>query len=179
MTVDGAIISVLGTDNFAEYEQNVYEKYQEMAEREIMVKLNSLLSNVVFLKILKQWSAQCACRFLEYREITIRLKSGRQWEVLSPVFLRARPKKKRGRSPKRQKGALRHLGLELLGIIKRTSPALWHQTSRTLSRSTCPYISSGTVTPMPQRDSRPSESIPRIFFTIHLPELLSSNLRME
>ncbi len=124
MTVNTAIISVLGTENFAEYEQNVYEKYQEMAEREIIAKLNSLLSNAVFLKILKQWGTQCACRFLEYREITIRLKSGRQWEVLSPVFLRAQPKKKRGRSPKRQKGALRHLGLELLGIIKRTSPAL-------------------------------------------------------
>jgi len=124
VTVNSAIISVLGTEDFAEYEQNVYEKYQEMAEREIIAKLNSLLSNVVFLKILKQWGAQCACRFLEYREITIRLKSGQQWEVLSPVFLRARPKKKRGRSPKRQKGALRHLGLELLGIIKRTSPAL-------------------------------------------------------
>jgi hypothetical protein len=124
VTVNTAIISVLGTENFAEYEQNVYEKYQEMAEREIIAKLNSLLSNAVFLKILKQWGAQCACRFLEYREITIRLKSGRQWGVLSTVFLRAKPKKKRGRSPKRQKGALRHLGLELLGIIKRTSPAL-------------------------------------------------------
>ncbi|MBW2652679.1 MAG: hypothetical protein JRC57_06305 [Deltaproteobacteria bacterium] len=124
MTVNRVIISVLGTEDFAEYEQNVYEKYQEMAEHEIIAKLNSLLSNVAFLKILKQWGAQCACRFLEYREITIRLKSGRQWKILSPVFLRAKPKRKRGRSPKRQKGALRHLGLELLGIIKRISPAL-------------------------------------------------------
>ncbi len=124
MTVDSVITSVLGTADFTEYEQNVYEKYQEMAEREIIDKLNSLLSNIVFLKILKPWGAECACRFLEYREITIRLKSGRQWKVMSPVFLRAKPKNKRGRSPKRQKGVLRHLGLELLGIIKRISPAL-------------------------------------------------------
>ena len=124
MTVDAVITSVLGMEDFAEYEQNVYEKYQEMAEREIIAKLNSLLSNILFLKILKQWGAQCAFRFLEYREITIRLKSGRQWKVLSPVFLRAKPKRKRGRSPNRQKGALRHFGLELLGIIKRISPAL-------------------------------------------------------
>jgi len=114
----------LGIEDFAEYEQDVYAKYQEMAEREIIANLNSLLSNIVFLKILKQWGAQCACRFLEYREITIRLKSGRRWKVMSPVFLRAKPKNKRGRSPKRQKGVLRHLGLELLGIIKRISPAL-------------------------------------------------------
>ena len=124
MTVNNVITSVLGTEDFAEYEQDVYEKYQEMAELEIIAKLNSLLFNIVFLKILKQWGAQCACRFLEYREITIRLKSGRRWKVLSPVFLRAKPKNKRGRPPKRQKGALRHLGLELLGIIKRISPAL-------------------------------------------------------
>ena len=124
MTVDNVITSVLGTEDFAEYEQNVHEKYQEMAELEIIANLNSLLSDIVFLKILKQWGAQCACRFLEYREITIRLKSGRRWKVLSPVFLRAKPKNKRGRSPKRQKGVLRHLGLELLGIIKRISPAL-------------------------------------------------------
>jgi hypothetical protein len=124
VTVDSVITSVLGTEDFAEYEQDVYEKYQEMAEREIVAKLNLLLSNIVLLKILKQWGAQGACRFLEYREITIRLKSGRRWKVMSPVFLRAKPKNKRGRLPKRQKGVLRHLGLELLGIIKRISPAL-------------------------------------------------------
>ena len=76
MTVDSVITSVLGIEDFAGYEQNVYEKYQEMAEREIITKLKALLSNSIFLKILKQWGAQCACRFLEYREITIRLKSG-------------------------------------------------------------------------------------------------------
>jgi hypothetical protein len=124
MTVDSVITSVFGTEDFAQYEQNVYEKYQEMAEREIIAKLNELLSNLSFLMILKRWSARCACRFLEYREISVRLKSGQQWKVLSPVFLRTKPKRKRGRSPKRQKGALRHLGLELVGIIKQTSPAL-------------------------------------------------------
>ncbi len=124
MTVDSVLTAVFGTEEFAQYEQNVYEKYQEMAEREIIAKLNEFLSNLSFLMILKRWSARCACRFLEYREISVRLKSGQQWKVLSPVFLRTKPKRKRGRSPKRQKGALRHLGLELVGIIKQTSPAL-------------------------------------------------------
>ena len=40
------------------------------------------------------------------------------------MFLKAKPKKKKGRPPKRRKGVLRHLGLELLGIIKKVSPAL-------------------------------------------------------
>jgi hypothetical protein len=124
VTVDNIICSALGTESFGEYERKEYEKYQKMAEREIVAKLNALLSSVVFLDILRQWSGRCACRFLEYREIYLRLMSGRQWKILSPVFLRSKPKNKRGRSPKRQKGALRHLGLELLGIIKQISPAL-------------------------------------------------------
>ncbi len=90
----------------------------------MIAQLNELLSNGPFLMLLKQWSARCACRFLEYREITVRLKSGKQWKVLSPVFLRSKPKGKRGRAPTRQQGALRHLGLEILGIIKQISPAL-------------------------------------------------------
>lgn len=124
VTVNSVIISVLDTEDFSDYEQNVYAHYQEMAEREIIAKLNVLLAAIPFLAILKQWGSQCACRFSGFREITIRLKSGRKWNVISPVFLRAKPKKKRGRSPKRHKGALRHLGLELLGIMKRISPAL-------------------------------------------------------
>ncbi len=124
MTVDSVITSVFDTEDFSQYEQKIYEKYQEIAEHEIIIKLNELLSNPLFLLLLKQWSGQCACRFLGYREITVRLKSGKRWKILSPVFLRAKPKRKRGRAPKRQKGALRHLGLELLGILNQTSPAL-------------------------------------------------------
>lgn len=124
MTVDNVITSVFGMDNFPEYEQNTYAEYQKKAELKIISKLDELLSNIVFLQILKQWGAGCCYRFLEYREITIRLKSGRPWKIQSPVFYRTKPKKKRGRKPKRQKGVIRHLGLELLGIIQRISPAL-------------------------------------------------------
>ncbi len=124
MAVDQIIHSVFGVDNFARLEQEINQKHQEMAELEIVEKLQFLLNNLDFLKALKQWSAQCACRFLEFREITIRLKSGKPRKIQSPVFLRSRPKGKSGRPIKRQKGALRHLGLELLGLIKRLSPAL-------------------------------------------------------
>ena len=76
MTANRIIAAVLGDDDFAQYEQNIYEKYQEMAERELIDKLNELLSSLTYLTLLKQWSAQCACRFIGYRKITIRLKSG-------------------------------------------------------------------------------------------------------
>ncbi len=124
MTIDKAIISIFGTEDFAQYEKNVYAEHQEMAECEIITKLNELLSTAFFLTKLKQWSMRCACRFVEYREITVCMKSGKRWKVLSPVFLRAKPKRKCGRPPKRRKGVLRHLGLEILGIIKQASPAL-------------------------------------------------------
>jgi len=124
MAVDQTIHSVFGVNNFAQLEQDIYQKHQEMAEIEIIKKLQELLNSPAFLTVLKQWGAQCACRFIEIREITIRLKSGKPRKIQSPVFLRARPKGKLGRPIKRQKGALRHLGLELLGIIKRLSPAL-------------------------------------------------------
>jgi hypothetical protein len=124
MTVNKAIASVFGTVDFSQYEQNVYEEHQEMAEREIITKLNELLSNPLFLAILKRWGARCACRYSEYREISVCLKSGKRWKVLSPVFLRTKPQQKYGRPRKRHKGTLRHLGLEILGIIKQASPAL-------------------------------------------------------
>ena len=69
MTVESVITSVLGAEDFARYEQNLYEKYQDRAEREMIAQLNELLSNGPFLMLLKQWSARCACRFLEPRKI--------------------------------------------------------------------------------------------------------------
>ncbi len=124
MDLDCVVTSYLGTDNFADYEQEIYRKHQANAEHEIIARLNKLLANVIFWSILKKWAGQCACRFLEYREINIRLKSGQQWKICSPVFQRAKPKGKRGKPPKRQKGTIRHLGLEILGIINKISPSL-------------------------------------------------------
>ena len=77
MNLDCVVSSYLGIDNFADYEQEIYIRHQENAEREIISRLNDLLANIVFWSILKQWAGQCACRFHEYREINSLLKSGR------------------------------------------------------------------------------------------------------
>lgn len=124
MTAAEVITSFLGTESFADYEQNVYKKHQEAAEREIVEILNALLCSIALLQILKGWAARCACRFHGFRIINIRLKSGKMWQVRSPTFLKAKPKGRRGRVARRHKGAMRHLGLELLGIIRQVSPAL-------------------------------------------------------
>ena len=94
MAVADAINEVLGTDSFADYEQSVYNSYQEKAERDIVNTINALLSSEVFLRVLKTWGAKCACKSHGFRDISIRLKSGRECKVHSPVFLTAKPKKK-------------------------------------------------------------------------------------
>lgn len=94
MAVADAIIEQLGTDSFVDYEQSIYDSYQEKAEREIVNTLNDLLSSEALLNLLKIWGAKCACKFHGFRDIFIRLKSGRKWKVHSPVFLKAKPKKK-------------------------------------------------------------------------------------
>ncbi len=104
MTVDKAIEAEFGASEFATLEHETYAKYQEIAEQEIIDKLAALLSANHFLALIKQWGVKCGCSYKEYRTVTIRLKSGKIWEISSPVFLRAKPKGKRGRKPKRQKG---------------------------------------------------------------------------
>ncbi|HHD63893.1 MAG TPA: hypothetical protein ENK96_05935 [Desulfobulbaceae bacterium] len=124
MAIGSVVTSILGTEFFAEYEREVYKKHQALAEAEIVEHLKKLLSDVCFLRILKQFAGISACRFSEYRKINIRLISGQLYEIESPIFRRTESKKKAGRPPKRRKGIMRHLGLELLGFIERISPAL-------------------------------------------------------
>jgi hypothetical protein len=119
------IQSILGTSSFADYERGVYQKHQENAEREIVEAIENLFANLAFMVVLKQLAGRAGYRFHGWRHINIRLKSGQKWKIASPVFLKAKPKKrKRGRIPDRRKNVLRHFGLELTGIFERTSPAL-------------------------------------------------------
>lgn len=94
MAVVKIITDVFGTDNFADYEQRVYDSYQKRAEDEIITALDTVLSSMLFLQGLKALCGKCALRFHGYRSICIRLKSGHEYSVRSPVFLKAIPKKK-------------------------------------------------------------------------------------
>ncbi|MDM8541518.1 hypothetical protein QUF90_10570 [Desulfococcaceae bacterium HSG9] len=85
MAVADAIIEMSGTDSFADYEQSVYDSFQEKAEREITNTLNALLSGAAFLEVLKAWGAKCGCKFHGFRDIDIRLKSGRKQEIHSGI----------------------------------------------------------------------------------------------
>ena len=124
MAVNKVVNSIFDADDFADYEQEVYKKHIEKAEQEIIGKLDELLSDKVYLGNLKQWAAKCSCRFIGYRKIEIRLKSGQRHEISSPIFYRSKSKNKKKGRKKRQKQVTRHIGLEAIGIIDKISPAL-------------------------------------------------------
>jgi len=94
MAVVETITDVFGTDNFADYEQCVYDRYQKRAEDEIIAALDTVLSSMQFLRGLKALCGKCALKFHGYRSISIRLKSGHEYNVRSPVFLKVISKKK-------------------------------------------------------------------------------------
>ena len=103
MTVDSVIVSFLGEEDFSEYEHDVYQKYQEKAEQEIIKKLSALLSSAIFLAFLKQWGTKCACSYKEHRDITIRLKSGKTWKISSLFFFGLSQKVNVGENPNNKK----------------------------------------------------------------------------
>lgn len=119
MAETNAVVEILGTDSFADYERSVYDSFQEKAEIEIVNTLNALLSSVAFLMVLKAWGAKCGCKFHGFRDIFIRLKSVRKWKIHSPVFLKAKPKKKEVGLPNARKDGYGILVLNSLALYER------------------------------------------------------------
>ena len=119
------IRSIIGTDDFAEFEREIIEEHIMTAEEKIISKIQEVLRNAVFMNLLRGVGQCVACRFIGWRKIKIRLSSGRRYEVQSPVFLRAKPKDRRRR--RYRKDVTRHLGLEYLGFHCKCSPELLHR----------------------------------------------------
>jgi hypothetical protein len=65
MTAAEIINSVLEFDDFGNYEQSVYEKYQEIAEKEIVENIIILFSNTIFIQLLKNWEQKQVINFME------------------------------------------------------------------------------------------------------------------
>ena len=121
-TAASLIQSHLGSNNVIEFERKLIEKAQIEAEEKIIAAIQELLHDVQFFALLKMYGQKVACRFIRWQKLRIRLSSGRWYEVISPVFLRAKPKD--GRRRKKRSKVTRHLGLELLGFEHRCSPLL-------------------------------------------------------
>jgi len=117
---------VLTQGNFAEYEKQKLEACQKAFEKEIEEDLNALMRSTFFLLQIKRFAAERAYRFAGMVELEVRLITGGIVKVLSPKFVKAKPKgkTKRGRKKKRNPGATRHFALELLGFENKNSPNL-------------------------------------------------------
>jgi hypothetical protein len=117
--------SILGTDNFAEFERTILEQHIIAAEEQIVAKVQKLLQSDEFMALMRCLAQRVACHFAGWRKVKIRLSSGRRYEVISPVFLRAKPKDRRRR--RYRKDVMRHFGLEYLGFHSKCSPQLIHR----------------------------------------------------
>jgi len=83
------------------------------------------LQNQDFLKSLKIIAARSGLRFHGYKSTSIQLLSGNRITIVSPYFVKAESKKRRGRkSKKRTHGTGCHFGLAYLGFISRSSTLL-------------------------------------------------------
>ena len=86
------------------------------------IKLSEILAAADFLARLKQLGAAKGMRFKEYRTVKVYFATGKTMVITTPYFIKAKPK--RGRKKQGPNGRGCHLGLEVLGLIGRSSSVL-------------------------------------------------------
>jgi hypothetical protein len=107
-------------NDFGAVEETLAQLLDTLATDVLTGLLNDHLRTPEFLTQVKALGSQYGLRFKGYRELSVYLFTGQRVSVMSPYFL---PKqKKRGRKKRGPNGRGRHLGLEVLGFIKRGSP---------------------------------------------------------
>jgi len=133
--------AILGTDDFSTFEREILDKHIIEAEEEILSKIQAVLRSDEFMILLRCYGQRIASRFIGWRRVKIRLSSGRRYEVISPVFLRAKPKD--GRRRRYRRNVTRHLGLEYFGFHCKCSPALLHRSVQLAAL--CPSFETASV----------------------------------
>ncbi len=108
--------------DFATFEQELDELMGKVCTVISAIKLTELLASPEFLAKLKQLGAGKGMRFKEYRTVTVYFASGKTVLIPTPYFVKAKPK--RGRKKRGPNGRGGHLGLEVLGLIGRSSSIL-------------------------------------------------------
>ncbi len=110
------------TLDFATFEQELDELMRQVCTVISAIRLTELLASAEFLAKLKQLGARKGMRFKEYRTITVYFATGKTALIPTPYFVKAKPK--RGRKKQGPNGRGSHLGLEVLGLIGRSSSIL-------------------------------------------------------
>lgn len=108
------------TLDFSAVEKVISEMFNKFIASLLEKMLNKMLQNPQFLSFLKKLGGRLGMHFVRYREINVHLYNGKTVKVMSPYFVKARPKK---RKKKRKKpgpygpNGYGHLGLSVLGFI--------------------------------------------------------------
>lgn len=110
-------------NDYSKYENELYKKYQQMADNKLKSDIQELLSSPFFLEVLKRAAGKSGFKFKECRDIKITLGSGQRIKIKSPVFIKMKPsERKKGRKRKRKK-VTEHSAIKFLGFIKHKSPS--------------------------------------------------------
>lgn len=96
-----------------------------LAETVLKPAIEEIICCPEILPVLKTGAGKLGLRFNGYRPTSVMLLSGESIEIRSPYFAKARPKKRRGRKPKKRKrGTGAHFGLDYLGFVGRCTVLL-------------------------------------------------------
>lgn len=122
----GLEAELLSDMDFNAIEIRLRDAFHDLVDQTLLPTLQTILDNRDwFLSSLKQLAAKLGMRFCGYRKTNVRIFTGHTLTIFSPYFVKAKPKGKRGRKPRRApNGTGRHLGLEILGFIERASANL-------------------------------------------------------
>ncbi len=114
------------TWDFRQFEDGMMKLMSQLEALLTMCILEECLSDPAFLIQLQLLGGKLGMHFKEYRTLRIRLCNGLQVTVSTPYFLKT--KSKRGRKKKGPNGRGKHLGLEVMGILGKVSPAFLSKT---------------------------------------------------
>jgi hypothetical protein len=121
-TINDLLTNLSVSLDWNELEVSLRDVIHKFIEQVLLPPLQAVLDDRKgFLAILKQLAAKKGMRFCGYRKTSVRIFTGTTLSILSPYFVKVRPKRKRKRAPN---GSGCHLGLEVLGFIERTSANL-------------------------------------------------------
>lgn len=96
-----------------------------LAETILKPVIEEIICSPEILPVLKTGAGKLGLRFNGYRPTSVMLFSGEAIKIRSPYFAKAKPKKRRGRKPKkRTSGTGAHFGLDYLGFVGRCTMLL-------------------------------------------------------
>lgn len=110
------------TGDIGGFEQRVQEIVNKLVAAVEQEVVEEVLSAPEMLAELKRIGGKLALRYKEYRKVSIQIGKGQSIVVRAPYFVKACSK--RGRKKRGPNGSGSYLGLEVLGVMEKSSPGL-------------------------------------------------------